>query len=89
MWEEVAVTGVDVDDFWLSGVENGVVYFFRWLGEPRATVLAVWSGDELHRVECRGVGDRLLPAAESVEIVGEVHQAFAASGISLAACGFA
>lgn len=76
MHAETLATGVEFDNFWLESVDAGVAYFFRWLGEPRATVLAIWEGRNLTLVEYRGVGDRDLKPEESLGIVEAVHQAF-------------
>ncbi|MBN8454647.1 hypothetical protein, partial [Accumulibacter sp.] len=38
MFRETAVTGVEFDLFWYDRVNEGVAYFFSWIGEPRSTV---------------------------------------------------
>jgi hypothetical protein len=82
MHQEALTTGVAFDAFWLESVEEGVAYFFRWAGTPRATILAVWNEDSLTHVECRGQGDRLLTAQESQEAVDEIHRLFSCAGYS-------
>jgi hypothetical protein len=87
MWEEARATGVELDAYWLDNVEAGVAYYFRWMGEPRATVLVIWGGAEVLHVECRGTGDRKLPASESLEIQEEVQRLFAEEGFKAMAEG--
>ena len=89
MLEEVAVTGVEFDGFWLDCVESRIACLFRWLGEPRATVLATWEDRMLTDVECRGIGDRQLSPAESATIASAVHAQFAHAGYLFAAGGSA
>jgi hypothetical protein len=84
MWEETRTTNVEFTAFWLDHVESGVAYFFCWLGPPRATVLAIWSDDNLQMVECRGTGDREIPAADSRDITVEIHQLFTEAGYGVA-----
>jgi hypothetical protein len=52
MYRETILNGVEFDLFWLESVEERVAYFFRWIGEPRCTVLVVWSSERLH-IECQ------------------------------------
>lgn len=89
MWEEIPVTGVEFDAHWLDLVESRVAYFFRWTGTPRATVLVVWSDDEIRYVECRGQGDRKLCSTESLEIVVELHRLFVEAGFAIVVEGTA
>lgn len=83
MWEETRTTNVEFDAYWLDHVESGAAYFFRWMGQPRATVLAIWDDHGLHVVECRGKGDRELTAEESREVITEVHRQFADEGFGV------
>ncbi|MBP5996713.1 MAG: hypothetical protein KAX99_00820 [Azonexus sp.] len=53
MYAETQVTGVDFEQFWFDSVEDEVAYFFRWAGEPRSTVLVVWTDDGPTHIECR------------------------------------
>jgi hypothetical protein len=43
MYDETTTTKVEFDQSWYDSVVDGVAYFFRRLGEPRATVLIVWD----------------------------------------------
>ena len=45
MLRETEITKVEFDVFWFDSVKDGVAYFFRWLGEPRSTILVVWNND--------------------------------------------
>ena len=76
MHRETEVTKVEFDLFWYDSVNNGAAYFFRWLGEPRSTVLVVWNDDGPTHIECRKVGDLLASDAESAPIIAEVTQMF-------------
>ena len=76
MHRETEVTNVEFDLFWYDSVEEGAAYFFRWLGEPRSTVLVVWNNDGPTHIECRKVGDLLASDAESASIIAEVTQRF-------------
>jgi hypothetical protein len=76
MYGETTVTGVEFDAHWYESVEAGVAYFFRWMGEPRSTVLAIWDDRGLTHVECRKTGDLLLTSKESTPIVAHVTRAF-------------
>lgn len=80
MHRETAVTGVDFGLFWYESVEECVAYFFRWLGEPRSTVLVVWNDKGPTHIECRKVGDLLLSTTESMPIIAEVNQVFRRAG---------
>ena len=37
MYAETRVTGVEFEQFWFDSVQDGVAYFFSWLGDPRAS----------------------------------------------------
>jgi hypothetical protein len=76
MYREMAVTGVEFDAHWYECVEDEVAYFFRWMGEPRSTVLVVWDDRGLTHVACRTLGDRLLTPKESKPIVNGITRAF-------------
>jgi hypothetical protein len=80
MHRETEVTKVEFDLFWYDSVNDGVAYFFRWLGEPRATVLVVWNGNGPTQIECRKIGDLLASDAESAPILAEVSQMFRSAG---------
>ena len=80
VFREAKVTGIIVDDFWHDSVEDGVAYFFRWLGEPRATVLAIWNDVMPTHIECRKNGDLPLTLEESERIVAEVTLLFRNAG---------
>ncbi|MBN1547659.1 MAG: hypothetical protein JW902_13495 [Syntrophaceae bacterium] len=80
MLQETQVTGVQFDEFWCDSVENDVAYFFRWLGEPRATVLLVWDDEGLMYIECRKSGDMLVSEDESERILSEVIKLFPNTG---------
>ena len=79
MFRETKLTGVDFDEFWYDSVEDGVAYFFRWMGQPRATVLVVWSKKKPTHIECRKSGDLLASADETERIIAEVTQLFSHS----------
>lgn len=72
--------GVEFDLFWYESVTEGVAYFFRWLSDPRCTVLVVWDNDGPTYVECRKSGDILLSDNESAPILSKVIEAFHAAG---------
>ena len=76
MHRETEAAKVEFDLFWYDSVNNGAAYFFRWLGEPRSTVLVVWNDDGPTHIECRKVGDLLASDAESATIIAEVTQMF-------------
>jgi hypothetical protein len=80
MFRETEVTGVEFEEFWDKQVNDGVAYFFSWLGEPRSTVLVVWDDERPTHIECRKGGDLLFSAAESDQIVAEVTYLFRKSG---------
>lgn len=77
MYRETQATGVEFDEFWDESVREGVAYFFRWLGEPRATVLVIWNRDRLTHVECRKLGDVLLSEGEMAPVNAELARLFA------------
>ncbi len=80
MHHETGITKVEFDLFWYEGVTDGGAYFFRWLGEPRSTVLVVWNDVGPTHIECRKIGDVLLSGEESANITAEVTSAFRAAG---------
>jgi hypothetical protein len=80
MFGETQVTGVVFDEFWYESVEEGVAYFFSWLGNPRSTVLVVWNEEEPTHIECRKVGDELASDTEAAPIHAEVIQLFRSAG---------
>lgn len=80
MVREAAITGVEFDLFWYESVEEGAAYFFRWLGQPRSTVLVVWEKDGPTHIECRKAGDQLLDPAESEPINAEIMRLFYEAG---------
>lgn len=77
MYRETQATGVEFDEFWDESVHEGVAYFFRWLGNPRATALVIWDRDRVTRVECRKAGDVLLSESEMVPVNAELARLFA------------
>ena len=77
---ETKCTGVIFDEFWYDSVEDGVAYFFRWLGAFRSTVLVVWDDERPTHIECRKSGDLLASTEESERIIAEVIQLFRNAG---------
>lgn len=77
MYRESLETGVVFDAFWYESVVDGTACFFRWTGEPRATVVAVYTEEQVLRVECRKRGDMEPTPAESAPILLEVARVFA------------
>jgi hypothetical protein len=80
MFIEMKTTGVDFDAFWDESIEEGVAYFFRWVGSPRATVLVVWDDEQPTHIECRTYWDKLLSEAEAQPILMEVTRLFHEAG---------
>ncbi len=80
MFREAEVTGIIFDEFWYDCVEDGVAYFFSWLGEPRSTVLVVWNDKMPTHIECRKKGDLPATADESEHIIAEVTLLFRNAG---------
>ena len=80
MHQESKSTKVEFDLFWYDSVRDGVAYFFRWLGEPRCTVLVVWDDDGPTHIECRTIGDRLVAEQNCLPIIAEITQAFRDAG---------
>jgi len=76
MYRESQATGVDFDEFWDESIQEGIAYFFRWLGEPRATVLVIWDRNRLSHVECRKAGDRVLSEGEMAPVNTELARLF-------------
>src|ERR1043166_6760388 len=86
LFDEILVTGVELDAFWCQSILDRVAYFFQWVGEPRCTVLAVWNGSELTHVECRACGDRLLSGSEALDIERQMVRAFRDVGFTSLDC---
>lgn len=80
MHRETAATGVEFDLFWYDSVNEGVAYFFSWMGEPRSTVLVVWNDKEPTHIECRKVGDLPASSAESQPVIAAVTKLFRDAG---------
>lgn len=80
IFHEAKVTGIIFDDFWHDSIEDGVAYFFRWLGEPRSTVLVIWDVEGPTHVECRKKGDIPVSTEESERIMAEVTLLFRKAG---------
>lgn len=80
MFRETEATGVEFDLFWYDKVEEGVAYFFSWLGEPRSTVLVVWDEDGPTHIECRKGNDLLATEAESMPIIAAITHMFRGAG---------
>ena len=80
---ETEVTGVEIDQFWCESIDDGVAYFFKWLGEPRATVLAVAGEQSLTFVECRQSWDKPVGQLAATEVVSTVVKAFGRAGFSV------
>ena len=80
MHSETQTTKVEFDLFWYDSVADGVAYFFRWLGEPRSTVLVVWNDEGPTHIESRKMGDVLLSGEDSANITAEVTSAFRTAG---------
>ncbi len=85
-WAEIhaerLVTGVEFDEFWYDQVQSRVAYFFRWMGSPRQTVLAIWDGNALTHVECRMQGDEVGSALQIEQAVLATKRAFRLAGYS-------
>ena len=83
-WSEMVcesrITGIEFDQFWYESVKDGVAYFFRWLGAPRSTVLVITYDDLLYHLECRTLGDQLVPRLEAEPIIAEVMKQFQDAG---------
>lgn len=77
---ESRITGTEFDQFWYESVKDGVANFFRWLGVPRATVLVVHDNDTLSHIECRTLGDLLVPQEDAEPIIAEVIKQFQTAG---------
>jgi hypothetical protein len=80
MLRETEITKVEFDAFWFDSVKDGVAYFFRWLGEPRSTILVVWNNDGPTHIECRKVGDLIASEAESMPMIAEITHMFRSAG---------
>ena len=77
---EARITGVEFDQFWYESVKDHVAYFFRWLGAPRSSVLVVFSDESLYHLECRTLGDQLVPRMKAEPIITEVVKRFQGAG---------
>jgi hypothetical protein len=80
MHQEATDMGIMFDLFWYQSVTEGAAYFFRWLSDPRCTVLVVWDDAGPTLVECRKRGDVLASDDETAPILGEIIAAFRAVG---------
>jgi hypothetical protein len=80
MFIEMRITGVDFDAFWDESIEEGVAYFFRWIGHPRATVLVVWDDEQPTHIECRTYGDIELSDELAQPIIQDVIGLFHKAG---------
>ena len=80
MFCESKITGVEFDQFWYESVLDGVCYFFRWLGKRRATVLVIFDESAPSYMECRSLGDTLIPRDEAELILVEVMGLFQMHG---------
>ncbi|MCG6535637.1 MAG: hypothetical protein L7F78_13305 [Syntrophales bacterium LBB04] len=80
IFREAKVTGIIFDEFWYDSVEDGVAYFFLWLGELRSTVLVVWDEEKPTHIECRKSGDLPTSPDESERILAEVTHLFRNAG---------
>lgn len=83
MFLETKVTDVEFDNFWFESVAEEVAYFFSWLDQPRATILAIWGNKELAYIECRTLGDVLVEGEALEPILTMVIQAFQQAGYSI------
>lgn len=80
MHRETKTMAIEFDIFWNDSIAEGAAYFFRWLGEPCATVLVVWTDTGPTHIECRKEGDVMLSEAEAAPVVAEVTQLFHKAG---------
>ena len=80
MYAETQITNVEFEQFWFDSVEEGVAYFFRWLGDTRATVLIVWTDDGPTHIECRTFGDQEVADDESRVVIAAVVFQFRKAG---------
>ena len=80
MFRETEATGVEFDLFWYERVEDGIAYFFSWLGEPRSTVLVVWNSEGPTHIECRKMGDLPATETESLPIIATITHLFRGAG---------
>ena len=76
MLEEMLVSGAEFDDFWNESVEENVAYFFKWLGEFRATVLVVWGDEGPTHIESVKAGSLSLTDEERQSVRDEVTRLF-------------
>jgi hypothetical protein len=82
MYDECKTTGVEYEEFWDESVGAEVAYFFRWMGEPRSTVLVVWDGFGVLHVESRTNRDMPVSVEEGRLIEQEVRAVFKGSARS-------
>lgn len=80
MYRETQTTGVVFEEFWDESVNEGVAYFFRWLGNPRSTVLVVWNDEGPTHIEARTHGDALVLEKVAKQITKEVFRLFRKAG---------
>lgn len=83
MYLETLVTGVEFDNFWFESVADEVAYFFRWPGNPRSTILTIWSGEKLVFIECRTLSDVLVEGEALEPIQSMVIKAFQQAGYGI------
>lgn len=76
MHREAMDVGVEFEHFWFDSVQEHVAYFFRWLGQPRATVLVIWQDDRVTHVECRKMGDIAMTESELTPVNAELSRIF-------------
>ena len=79
---EALATGVSYNSFWIESVFEGVAYFYAWRGSPPCTILVVYSGDLVTRIEVRGARDEELDPKLSAPIVAYVRDQFYSAGFS-------
>ena len=81
IFHEAKITGITFDEFWYDSVEEGVAYFFRWLGEPRSTILVIWQDEGPTHIE--GYKRKYIPLSEDElePIVAEVTMLFRNAGL--------
>ena len=81
MFCEIKVTSVQCDGFWKKNVDDGVAYFFRWMGKPRATVLVIWGHAKNIYIECRKIGNLPVTGKEFKIVYAEVIKLFQDAGL--------
>jgi hypothetical protein len=80
MYADTQVTGVVFEQFWYDSVQEGVAYFFRWQGEPRATVLIVWTDEGLTHIESRTFDDQEITGDDSKAVIASIIVQFREAG---------